>query len=59
MTTAIYHFTKAAVRAKVAQLCEEAGFKEAAAWWSKMCIYHLALGFYRLSFERPEFERYR
>lgn len=54
MTDSRYHFTKAAIRAKVAQCCAEAGFTDAAKWWARMCIYHLALGFFRLSYERKE-----
>lgn len=59
MTTSRYHLERACIRGKVAQLCAEAGFKEAAGWWAKMCIYHLALFFFRLSFESPQFKKYR
>lgn len=59
MTTSKYHFERAAIRATVAECCAKAGFMEAARWWAKMCIYHLALAFFRLSFECRECERYR
>jgi hypothetical protein len=47
-TTAEYHCIRACIRADVAVLCAKAGFKEAADWWTKMCIYHLALMFFRM-----------
>lgn len=59
MTDSRYHFTKAAIRALVAKECLKAGFKDAAAWWTKMCIYHLALAFFRLSYESREHEHLR
>jgi hypothetical protein len=52
----MYH---AAVFAKVAERHAFFYFKEEAQFWTKICIYHLALAFYRLSFECKECERYR
>jgi hypothetical protein len=49
----------AATFAKVAERHAFFYFKEEAQFWTKICIYHLALAFYRLSFERKECERYR
>jgi hypothetical protein len=52
----MYH---AAVFAKTAERHAFFGFVEEARFWAKICIYHLALAFYRLSFECRECERYR
>jgi hypothetical protein len=49
----------AAVFAKVAERHAFFGYREEAQFWTKICIYHLALAFYRLSFECKECERYR
>jgi hypothetical protein len=54
-----YHMYHAAVFAKVAERHAFFYFKEEAQFWTKICIYHLALAFYRLSFECKECERYR
>jgi hypothetical protein len=59
MTDPAYHMYWAAVFAQVAQLWAGLGDKDAAHSWSKICIYHLALAFFRLSYECRECERYR
>lgn len=59
MTDSKYHIHYAVVFAQVALLWTELGHKDAAESWTKICIYHLALAFYRLSFECKECERYR
>lgn len=59
MTDSRYHVHYAAVFAKVAALWLALGHADIARSWEKICIYHLALAFYRLSFECKECERYR
>lgn len=49
----------AAVFANVAVRHVFMGFRQEAEFWTKICIYHLALAFYRLRFECKECERYR
>lgn len=59
MTDSKYHMYYAAVFAQVAALWAGLGHRDAAQSWTKICIYHLALAFYRLSYECAECERYR
>jgi hypothetical protein len=63
MTTSVtdskYHIYYAMVFAKMAERHAFFGFVEEARFWTKICIYHLALAFHRLSFECGECERYR
>lgn len=59
MTDSKYHMYWAAVFGKTAELHALMGNRRVAERATKICIYHLALGFYRLSFECRECERYR
>jgi hypothetical protein len=59
MTDSKYHMYWATVFAKTAELHTMLGNRKPAAWSARVCIYHLALAFYRLSFECKECERYR
>lgn len=59
MTDSKYHMYWAAVFAQVSSLWASFGRPDVARSWSKICIYHLALAFHRLSFECKECERYR
>jgi len=59
MTDSKYHMHCAAYFAGVIQRHVYFGYLREAEFWTKICIYHLALAFYRLSFEHRECERYR
>lgn len=59
MTTSNYHMYWAAAFAKVAELEAGLGYPDVARSWTKICIYHLALAFFRLSYEREQCKRYR
>jgi hypothetical protein len=59
VTDSKYHMYWATVFAKAAELHVLIGNRNAAQWSAKICIYHLALAFHKLSFECRECERYR
>lgn len=60
MTDSKYHMYWAAIFGKTAELHALLfGNRRAAEWSTKICIYHMALAFYRLSFECRQCERYR
>jgi len=59
VTDSKYHMYHAAVFAKAVERHVFFGYTREAEFWTKICIYHLALAFYRLSFECKERERYR
>lgn len=59
VTDSKYHMREAAVCAKMAEGYALVGWRSEAHFWAKICIYHLALAFFRLSYECAECERYR